>query len=168
MEIRHILAPTDYSEFSKQAIEYAFALAQTFGAKLTLLHVIEALPPYIGFIPQGEATTVLENLERQACLDLAKLVPKAEDAKVEITCQAVTGTPYLKIIEVANAMRTDVIVMATHGRTGFNHFVMGSVAERVVRAAPCSVLTMRPPAATVAGRERHAPGERPELVSTLH
>jgi nucleotide-binding universal stress UspA family protein len=66
--------------------------------------------------------------------------------KVEITCQAVTGTPYFKIIEIAQEENADMIVMATHGRTGFRHFILGSVAERVVRTAPCAVLTIRPKA----------------------
>lgn len=72
-------------------------------------------------------------------------------------CQAVVGTPSAKIIEVARAENVDLIVMATHGRTGLDHLVMGSVAERVVRMAPCPVLTIRPTAAT-ASRGR-APAE---------
>jgi len=147
MGIRQILAPTDFSEFSKQAVQWAYELAQTFGAKLALLHVIEELPPYIGFIPPGGAATVLEHLERQARLDLAQPLAKAEDVKVEVICQAVVGTPYHKILEVAAAEKVDLIVMATHGRTGLSHLMTGSVAERVVRTAPCPVLTIRPTAA---------------------
>jgi len=146
MEIRQILAPTDFSECSKQAVAYAYALSQKFGARLLLLHVVEELPHYIGFLSPEGAATVLKHLECQARLNLAQLLPKAEDVEVEITCQAVTGTPYFKIIEIAQAEKADLIVMATHGRTGFDHFIMGSVAERVVRTAPCSVLTIRPTA----------------------
>ncbi|MGH8059264.1 MAG: universal stress protein, partial [Candidatus Entotheonellia bacterium] len=78
MEIRHILAPTDFSEFSKKAIEYAFLLAQQFGAKLSLLHVIE-MPafPVEGFVPPGPGATLLEDLEHHARLDLAGLLPEA-------------------------------------------------------------------------------------------
>jgi universal stress protein A len=147
MEIRQILAPTDFSECSKQAVQWAYELAQTFGAKLVLLHVIEGLPPYIGFIPPGGVATVLEHLERQARLDLAQLLAKAEDVKVEVICQAVVGTPYHKILEVATAEKVDLIVMAMHGRTGLSHLMTGSVAERVVRMAPCPVLTIRSTAA---------------------
>lgn len=146
MEIRQIVAPTDFSEWSRQAVAYAYALAQKCGARLLLLHVVEELPPYIGFLPPAGAATVLKNLECQARRDLAQLLPKAEDVKVEITCQAVTGTPSFKIIEIAQEENADMIVMATHGRTGFRHFILGSVAERVVRTAPCSVLTIRPKA----------------------
>jgi universal stress protein A len=149
MEIRQILAPTDFSEFSKQAICDAFELAQTFGAKLLIIHVVE-LPAYPveGFVPPSIGTTLLEDLERQASLELAQVHPETPDAKVEVMRQVVVGTPYRKIVEVAEAEHVDLIVMATHGRTGLSHLVMGSVAERVVRMAPCPVLTMRPTATT--------------------
>jgi universal stress protein A len=146
MEIRQILAPTDFSACSKQAAVCAYEWAQTFGAKLMLLHVVvpEELPSYIGFIPPGGAAAILEDLERQARLDLTQLLPTAEDAKVEVITQVVTGTPYLKIIETAQKEKADLIVIATHGRTGLSHLVMGSVAERIVCLAPCPVLTIPP------------------------
>jgi universal stress protein A len=142
MEIRQILAPTDFSACSKQAAVCAYEWAQTCGAKLMLLHVVvpEELPSYIGFIPP--------DLERQARLDLTQLLPTAEDAKVEVITQVVTGTPYLKIIETAQKEKADLIVIATHGRTGLSHLLMGSVAERIVCLAPCPVLTIPPTAAT--------------------
>jgi nucleotide-binding universal stress UspA family protein len=144
MEVRHILAPTDFSEFSKKAIDYAFGLAQQFGAKLSLLHVI-GVPafPIEGFVPPGPGTKLLEDLERQARLDLAHMLPQAEAAKVDVTRLVVMGTPYRKIVETAEAEKADFIVMATHGRTGLSHMLIGSVAERVVRTAPCPVLTLR-------------------------
>ncbi|HEX9871517.1 MAG TPA: universal stress protein [Candidatus Tectomicrobia bacterium] len=148
MEIRQILAPTDFSESSKQAVAYAYEWAQTFGAKLLLLHVVELLVyPVEIFLVSEEGTTLLDDLERQARLDLAELVPKSLDGTVEVLCQTVVGTPYLRIVEVAAAEKVDLIVMSTHGRTGLSHLVMGSVAERVVRMAPCPVLTIRPTAA---------------------
>jgi nucleotide-binding universal stress UspA family protein len=149
MEIRQILAPTDFSEFSIQAIESAFALAQTFGAKLLLLHVVE-LPAYPveGFVPSTMGTTLIDDLQRQASLDLAQVLPEPPNATVEVSRQVVVGIPYRKIVEVAEAAKADLIVVATHGRTGLSHLVMGSVAERVVRTAPCPVLTIRPTAVT--------------------
>jgi nucleotide-binding universal stress UspA family protein len=150
MEIRQILAPTDFSASSKQAVACAYEWARTFGAKLMLLHVlgIEKLPSYMGFLPQGGAAAILEDLECQARLALTRLLPQAEDVKVEVIAQVVTGTPYFKIIEIAQQEKADLIVIATHGRTGLSHFVMGSVAERIVRLAPCPVLTIRPTAPT--------------------
>ena len=147
MEIRHILAPTDFSPFSKQAVEYAFELAQKFGAKLLLLHAIE-MPAYPveGYVPPGAAGSLLEDLERNARLELANLLPEAESRGVELARHVIVGSPYRKILETAAAEKVDLIVMATHGRTGLSHLLMGSVAERVVRLAPCPVLTMRPSA----------------------
>jgi nucleotide-binding universal stress UspA family protein len=123
-------------------------LAQTFGAKLLLLHVVELLVyPVEIFFPSAAGTTLLDDLGHQARLDLAQLLPKAQDGTIEVLCQSVVGTPYLKIVEVAAAKKADLIVISTHGRTGLSHFIIGSVAERVVRMAPCPVLTIRPTAA---------------------
>ena len=155
MQIRQILAPTDFSECSKQAVACAYELAQTFGAKLVLLHVVEELPSYIGFIPPAGAAMLLEDLESQARLDLIEVLPEAEAAGVEVTRQVVMGSPAHEIVEVATAEKVDLIVIATHGRTGLSHLVMGSVAERVVRTALCPVMTIRPMAATA--EHGHAP-----------
>jgi nucleotide-binding universal stress UspA family protein len=145
MQFRHILAPTDFSEYSKKAVASALELAQKFGAKLTILHVVE-LPPYPveGYVPPSLSATFLDDMERQATVDLAQVVPEAEAAKVEVARLVAVGTPYRKIVETAEADHVDLIVMATAGRTGFSHLVLGSIAERVVRTASCPVLTMRP------------------------
>jgi universal stress protein A len=145
MVIRHILAPTDFSEYSKTAVAYAFELAKTFGAKLSLLHVIE-MPPYPieGYAPPTMAATYLEDLERQANEEIFRLLADADAAQVQVARLVVMGTPYRKIIDTAAAEQVDLIVMATAGRTGLSRLVMGSVAERVVRTASCPVLTMRP------------------------
>jgi universal stress protein A len=75
---------------------------------------------------------------------LARLLPAAETAHVDVTRLVTMGIPYQNIVEMATAESVDLIVMATHGRTGLGHLVLGSVAERVVRLAPCPVLTIRP------------------------
>jgi universal stress protein A len=149
MDMHHILAPTDFSEFSKQAIRCGFELAQKFGAKLSLLHVVE-LPafPIEGLAPSKTGATLLEDLERQASLELGQVLPEAAGTAVEVNRLVVVGTPYRKIVEVGEAVKANLIVMATHGRTGLSHLVMGSVAERVVRSASCPVLTIRPTVTT--------------------
>jgi nucleotide-binding universal stress UspA family protein len=76
------------------------------------------------------------------------VLPEPPNATVEVSRQVVVGIPYRKIVEVTEAAKADLIVMATHGRTGLSHLVMGSVAERVVCTAACPVLTIRPTAAT--------------------
>ena len=146
MDIRHILAPTDFSDHSKGALSDALELAQTFGATLSLLHVIEP-SPYLGeFTPPTMGPGQLGDLERQATAELARVLPDAQGATIEVTRAVTIGSPPRKIVETAEAAHVDLIVMATHGRTGLSHLVMGSVAERVVRTAPCPVLTIRPPA----------------------
>jgi nucleotide-binding universal stress UspA family protein len=139
MEIRHILVPTDFSAPSQQAMTYAFELAQKVGAKLSLLHVIE-VPVYA-----IEVSLPLEDLEQDARRGLARLLPEAAAAHVDVTRLVAMGVPYEQILEMATAEQVDLIVMATHGRTGLRRLAMGSVAERVVRMAPCPVLTIRSP-----------------------
>ncbi|RPJ34049.1 MAG: universal stress protein [Planctomycetaceae bacterium] len=145
MQFQHILAPTDFSEYSKKAVASALELAKKFGAKLSILHVIE-LPPYPieGYVPPSLSATFLDDLERQATQDLAELVPEAEAGNVEVVRMVAVGTPYSRIIETAETEHVDLIVMATAGRAGFSRLVMGSIAERVVRTASCPVLTIRP------------------------
>jgi nucleotide-binding universal stress UspA family protein len=145
MQVRHILAPTDFSEYSKQAVTSALELAKRFGAKLSILHVVE-LPPYPveGYVPPSLSATFMEDLERQASQELAHIVPEAESTGVEVARLVTVGSPYRKIIDMAEAEQVDLIVMATAGRTGFSRLVMGSIAERVVRTSSCPVLTIRP------------------------
>ena len=149
MDIHQMLAPIDFSAPSKQAVASAYEWARTFGAKLLLLHVVDLVVyPAEMFLVSEAGTTMLDDLERQTQLDLSQLIPKSEDGTVEVRCRAVVGTPYLKIIELAAAEHVDLIVMSTHGRTGLSHLVMGSAAERLVRMAPCPVLTIRPTSAS--------------------
>jgi nucleotide-binding universal stress UspA family protein len=145
MQVQHILAPTDFSEYSKKAVASALEWAKKFAAKLSILHVIE-LPPYPveGYAPPSLTATFLEDLERQASQELAQIVPEAESAGVEVARLVTVGSPYRKIVDMAEAEQVDLIVMATAGRTGISHLVMGSIAERVVRTASCPVLTIRP------------------------
>jgi universal stress protein A len=144
MDIHHILAPTDFSDHSKKALDYALGLAEKFGAKLSLLHVVE-IPPYPveGYAPPSLAATFLDDLERLATEELARWLPEAAAQNVDMTRVVAVGSPYRKIIEAAEAEGVDLIVMATTGRTGISRLVMGSVAERIVRHATCPVLTIR-------------------------
>ena len=112
-----------------------------------LLYVVEPPPyPIEGLPPSPLGGTLLAELEQQATSDLAQVL--ADEAAVKVVRRVVVGTPYRRIVEVAADEKLDLIVMATPGRTGFSHLVMGSVAERVVCTAPCPVLTIRPMTAT--------------------
>jgi Universal stress protein family len=95
MEIRHILAPTDFSDASNQAVTYALGLAHACGAKLSLLHVVEPLAsPLNGYISADLITTLLDDLEREAHMQLAQLLSEAGAANVEVTRHVVVGMPY--------------------------------------------------------------------------
>jgi len=145
MEIRRILAPTDFSELSKQGLKSALELAEAFGAKLLLLYVVEPPPyPVEGIVPSHLGATMLDDLERQATNDLAQMLSETQASKIDVARRVGVGIPYRKIVDVAEEEKIDLIVMTTHGRTGLSHLMMGSVAEKIVRTAPCPVLTIRP------------------------
>jgi universal stress protein A len=149
MEIRRILAPTDFSELSKQGLQSALELADAFGAKLLLLYVVEPPPyPVEGIVPSHLGATMLDDLERQATTDLAQMLSETQASNMDVARRVVVGIPYRKIVDVAEEEKIDLIVMTTHGRTGLSHLVMGSVAEKIVRTAPCPVLTIRPTSVT--------------------
>jgi universal stress protein A len=149
MEIRRILAPTDFSELSKQGLQSALELAEAFGAKLLLLYVVEPPPyPVEGIVPSHLGATLLDDLERQATNDLAQMLSETQASNMDVARRVVVGIPYRKIVDVAEEEKIDLIVMTTHGRTGLSHLVMGSVAEKIVRTAPCPVLTIRPTSVT--------------------
>ena len=149
MEIHRILAPTDFSDLSKQGLKSALELAQSFGAKLVLIHVVEPPPyPVEGLIPSPLGATLLDDLERQASQELARMLVDTQWSAVDVERRVVVGIPYRKIVEVAEEEKADLLVVTTHGRTGLVHLVMGSVAEKIVRTAPCPVLTIRPTSVT--------------------
>lgn len=142
-----ILLPTDFSEYSREAASYACALVDKFDADLHLLHVLEThysgTPEFVAGL--ALPTPVQEN--RDACLRaLATVIDEAwATARTGRIVRALAdGPPFLEIIRYAKEHSMDLIVMGTHGRSRLAHVLMGSVAERVVRKAPCPVLTVRP------------------------
>ena len=166
----HILVPTDFSPAANHALEYAFEEAMQHKAKLTLLHVLQHHPTvevyYPKAAPQSGAVyasefgarlpsfptqppeTVRRDFYEEALEQLQALVPAsytgAWDAKVAIS------HPAEAIVHMAQELAVDLIIMATHGRTGVSHILLGSVAEHVIRHGPCPVLAVR----------QKAPGEQ--------
>jgi universal stress protein A len=143
MQIKAILCPIDFSEISAKAMEYAVFLASHHHAELLLMHVVEYLQEFehyqiLVFTPQELA----EEMEKQAYEELTKL---AEQIKKTIKVETVVrqGKAFVEIIKEAKEKDMDLIVMASHGRTGVSHMLMGSVAEKVVRKAHCPVLIVR-------------------------
>jgi universal stress protein A len=141
MTIHNILCPSDFSELCAPAVHLATALARDHGAKLTLLHVIH-LPP-VSYAEWGIVHSPIAPVNAEVMEALKKLAP----ADKSITCdfEIVDGFPGEEIVRVAKERNCDLIVMGTHGRTGLSRVLTGSVAEEVLRAAPCPVLTIRAP-----------------------
>lgn len=142
---KKILCPIDFSDASRVALETASDLASRQGASLTLFHAYP-VPGYT--FPDGSfvaSSKMLEELAEQANRHLEEwreLATKAGAASV--TAATAVGEPAHEIVSFAEAQGMDLVVVGTHGRTGLTHALMGSVAERVVRKAPCPVLTVRP------------------------
>lgn len=143
LRIRKVLVPLDFSSASKNAFKYALKLAQQVGAQLTLLHVIRptASP---AFSTLTETAVLFETDLATSEEALRSLVAMARTAGV-IDAQSTfrVGVAAHEIVEEAKELDADLIVIATHGFTGWKHYCIGSTAERVVRAAPCPVLVVR-------------------------
>ena len=143
--IRKVLFPTDFSEASEAAWPYAKTLAEQFGAEVIFLHVVPEGAGEVHFVagfPSGHrpANTAGWGHDR-----LRKdLMGKASGSKVPVIPRVREGLASWEIVEEAREAGADLIVMGTQGRTGLTHLVRGSVAERVVREAPCPVITVRP------------------------
>ncbi|MGE0362840.1 MAG: universal stress protein [Vicinamibacterales bacterium] len=145
--ITHILCPTDFSEVSTKAEAYAIALAKRYEARLSLLHVD---PPMPMMAPYGEIPVdirLFEEQRRQAEQDLAAAGTRARDAGLGVDTALIGGYPGREILAVAREQDVDLIVLGSHGRGGVEHLLLGSVAEKVLRKAPCPVMVV-PAAAT--------------------
>ena len=140
MEIRTILVPTDFSTYAEQALQEALAIAARDQAHVLLLHALPLLPitwPDEWSLPRPQFEEQIQRDTEQQLQTIAAQHP------VPIETLVVWGSPAAVICDVAKARQCDLIVMSTHGRTGLAHVFIGSVAERVVRYAPCAVLIVR-------------------------
>jgi nucleotide-binding universal stress UspA family protein len=142
--LKRILVPIDFSPLSKKALQYALRFAEEFGAEVILLHVIEPEVPlaFEGFMI---APSISPNGNRTKCANRLKVLASSIAVRATKYVQSTvrTGLPAYEIVEAAKESDVDLIVIATHGYTGWKHFAIGSTAERVVRAAPCTVLVVR-------------------------
>ena len=138
-ELKKIMVPVDFSSCSQKAVHYAIPFAKKFGAELVLLHVVE--PLVLLGAPEGVTEEVVESTEdvQQRLQNMRKLVP-ADIATKTLVRQ---GSPHFEIIEVAKEFGIDLVILSTHGRTGLEHVLIGSTAERVVRRLGCPVLVVR-------------------------
>jgi nucleotide-binding universal stress UspA family protein len=143
MEIRTILVPTDFSTHANAALEYAMELAATFGARLHLLHAYHVDIPVAG--PGGIAlpANFYDEFRKAAKANLDELLQRVKERGIQADGEVVPAPPAIAILDSAEQLPADLVVMGTRGRTGLAHVLLGSVAERTVRMAPCPVLTLR-------------------------
>jgi len=140
---KHILVPTDFSEYADYALDYAIELAKTLQARLTVLYVLHLSSLALGDAPPAVLDDTLKAMETNAQQRTQMALARVQQAGLQGESAIVEGIPFQTIIETAERRDVDLIVMGTHGRTGLTHALMGSVAERVVRLAPCPVLVTR-------------------------
>jgi nucleotide-binding universal stress UspA family protein len=144
IKLKKLLVPTDFSESARHALTYGTSFAREYGAELTLLHVVENLT--VGYasdlfpVPMAE---VFQEISGYAKAELSKLAKVAREKDVAVVEQVVQGKPSAEIIRFAQEQKIDMIVLGTHGKGMLDQALFGSTTERVVRRAPCPVLTVR-------------------------
>jgi nucleotide-binding universal stress UspA family protein len=143
MTAQHILVPTDFSEYANYALDYAIELAKMSRARLTVLYVLHLSSLALGEAPPTVLDDIWEAMETNAQQQTQKALARVQQAGLQGDSVIVEGTPFQTIIDTAKDKGADLIVMGTHGRTGLTLALMGSVAEKVVRLAPCPVLVTR-------------------------
>lgn len=140
-----ILLATDFSETSSYAVGHAVLMARTFNAELHVLHVVEseilAGVDGLTYVPPN----YFEELEKQAAEKLQNVISREDRDGLSVTLVMRRGGVFLEIIHYAKTQAIDLIVLGTHGRGALAHVLMGNIAEKVVRKAPCPVLTVRHP-----------------------
>jgi nucleotide-binding universal stress UspA family protein len=145
-KIKNILLPTDFSNLSLSAAEYAIDIAKRYGAKIHFLNVMEKTPPILEIRSLDLSEEKIEkSFEEDAQNSIKKSLKKiSKGAGVEIIPVIKKGVDFETIINYCESNKIDLIVIATHGRTGLLHTLLGSVAEKVIRYAKCPVLVITP------------------------
>jgi len=144
IQLKRVLVPTDFSESAHHALTYGTSFAREYKAHLVLLHVVENLT--VGYasdlfpVPMAE---VFQEISGYARAELAKLAAEVREKGVEVEDQVVQGKPSAEIVRFAENNAIDMIVLGTHGKGMLDQALFGSTTERVVRRAPCPVLTVR-------------------------
>jgi nucleotide-binding universal stress UspA family protein len=142
LQLKRILVPVDFSVPSQEALNFARRLASSFGADITLLHVVENMP--VAVFPEMPAYLDYSGEDFDAAeRDLQALAAEVAGGLKTVRAMVRNGLAAHEIVEAARELDSDLIVIATHGYTGWKHFCLGSTAERVVRTAPCPVFVAR-------------------------
>lgn len=145
IQIREILCPTDFSECADRAAGYAIELAKTYGARIHLHHALYV--PYLAVAHDmgPDVAAARETVRGAAERDLAAKAEELRATGARVETILTVGAPYDDVVRLAGEIPADLIVLATHGRGAIGHLLLGSTAERVVRLAPCPVLTVKHP-----------------------
>jgi nucleotide-binding universal stress UspA family protein len=141
--LKNILVPIDFSDCSKKALQYALPLARLHDAAITLLYVVPGAMYVSGEYGPLNYASLEAEIRRNGGKQLAKLAAEEVPRALRADTLVRTGSPSVEIIELAKELAADLIVTSTHGRTGLKHVLLGSVAEHIVRHAPCPVLVVR-------------------------
>jgi nucleotide-binding universal stress UspA family protein len=146
VEFKQILCPTDLSEASIRSLTYAAAFARWYEARLTVLHVVPTFEPITMAAGEfnGFMQTVLPVSRGEVLEQMRRITETAGIDSMHVNLYAHQGDPVRNIVDEADAMDADLVVMGTHGRSGFERLLIGSVAEKVLRKAPCPVLLVPP------------------------
>lgn len=146
INLKKILVPIDFSDYSKNALKYAVPFAKQFGAEIILVYVVEpTIYPADFSFGQVGFPSIEEEIYKRGKTELEKLSEKEIQGIVQARTRVETGKPFVEINRVAKEEEVDLIIIATHGHTGVEHILFGSTAEKVVRKAPCPVLSVRTP-----------------------
>ncbi|NOZ24830.1 MAG: universal stress protein [Nitrospirae bacterium] len=144
MEIKRILFPTDFMEGTVQAVPYAVDLAKKYGARLFIIHVIHEVTRATGlYVPHITIDELYKTMEAEAEKEITRVYLEELRGFDDVEYRVLKGIPYEEIIGFARDNAMDMIVMGTHGRKGLDRLFFGSTAEKVVKGAPCPVLTVR-------------------------
>ncbi len=153
MRIKTILFPTDFSSGARAAMDYALSLAKDYQARLILLYVIQDISIAEWYIPSTlSVADLVDDMQKNAWKEMDKWAAETAGKVKDVEKLVERGVPFVEIIRTAKEKKADMIVIGTHGRTGIDHMLFGSTAEKVVRKAPCPVLTVR-----IAGKEFKMP-----------
>ncbi|MDH5527278.1 MAG: universal stress protein [Nitrospirota bacterium] len=143
MKFERILFPTDFSDHAAHAQKYAVDLARQYKADLHVIHVVQLFSYVVDFGMDNSVQYEAVHNTLQKMMD--ELLESLADEPFSVTAELVQGSPITEIVRAARDDNSDLIVLGTHGRTALEHALLGSVAEKVVRKAPCPVLTVRMP-----------------------
>ena len=142
--IKEVLCPVDFSRHSEHALQYALAFTEAYNAHLEILHVVN-LPLLPSYWLDEDVYPVAARVKELSRQPLDELVGRCHDRHARVTGTVVEGTPFVEIVRAAKANDVDLIVMASHGRSGLKHVLIGGTAEKVVRQSPCPVLIVKHP-----------------------